>query len=301
MFVGRDGAVRVHCHACGASGDVLDLIAATQGLAPRGSEFSKVIELAAELASSLPDTAMTAPAAAIADTAFAKVAEALLGAAPLAAQDDVVEGLRDRGIFEDARAEGWAALPGDAAGLRGLEQGMAERLGDLWLGSGLADTSGRITSPQHRIIIPWRSPEGLVTTLQRRVATGAPRTKYLLPHARGPLWPYGADVVASAPADGAIAFVEGAIDAISLRLLCRGHGAELIVLGLPGASAWKPCWAKLARGRHVHLAQDADEAGARGAARIHDFLSAAGITDVTRTRPRGANDWNELLRREERP
>jgi len=45
----------------------------------------------------------------------------------------------------------------------------------------------------------------------------------------------------------------------------------------------------------VHLAFDADEAGDRAALVLSGRMYAAGATRVDRQRPRGANDWAELL------
>ncbi len=46
--VGRDGTIACCCHACGARGDVLHLVAAVHGL-DIGREFSRVVAVAAEL------------------------------------------------------------------------------------------------------------------------------------------------------------------------------------------------------------------------------------------------------------
>jgi hypothetical protein len=49
VHVGRDQTIAVRCHACGATGDALSLVAAAHGLEPR-RDFVEVCTIAAELA-----------------------------------------------------------------------------------------------------------------------------------------------------------------------------------------------------------------------------------------------------------
>ena len=289
------------CHACGAAGDALSLVAAVYGLDCQGAAFQKVMRIAEELAHGLEPTAAAPVQVPQAASAFAEVAAALVEVAPLTSQEDVVAYLEERRVLDEALHEGWGALPQNIEALREVEREMAERFPESWFDSGLADAAGRVVSRRHRVLLPWRGPDGLVRTLQRRLIGTDGEKKYLWPPALGPKWPFGVDQMASAPAGADIAFTEGAIDALSLRVLCRQHGIDLVVLGLPSASTWKPQWSDLAQGRPVDLALDPDEAGERGSKHIRDALNIAGITDITRTTPARADDWNNELLEAPRP
>lgn len=143
--------------------------------------------------------------------------------------------------------------------------------------------------PQHRLVIPWRTPRGEIDLVQRRVLEGSPRSKYIFPSGAGPAWPHGIERLAGAPKDAELVIVEGALDALARRAL---DDRGCVVLGLPGANGWRPTWAQLARDRVVRLALDADEAGDRASDAMSAGLFAAGALRVIRERPRGG-DWAE--------
>lgn len=85
-----------------------------------------------------------------------------------------------------------------------------------------------------------------------------------------------------------VAVTEAPIDALSLAWL----GVPAVALCGTSWPGWLPGHL---RGKTVHVAFDADEAGDRAAA---DFANAVSeqCTEYTRLRPTGAKDWNEGLR-----
>ncbi len=148
-----------------------------------------------------------------------------------------------------------------------------------------------MTMPEHRIMIPYRSPNGRIIGLKRR-AIGDGRPKYVNTKGRPLVWPYGVEAVACAAPDEALMFVEGEIDTLDRRAVLRRGGESCVVLGVPGVSSWRREWADYARGRNVAVALDADEAGEAKAGELVRDLYAAGAANVRRLRPRSGKDWN---------
>jgi DNA primase len=99
--------------------------------------------------------------------------------------------------------------------------------------------------------------------------------------------------LAAAGDDMKIVIVEGAIDALSRRLIGRRRGECAAVIGVYSAAT--PCAGlprDLLAGRRVVLAPDADAAGERACEAIaKEFRGVAG--EFIRERPpAGAKDWN---------
>lgn len=85
---------------------------------------------------------------------------------------------------------------------------------------------------------------------------------------------------------------EGAIDLLSMVEL--GYNGD--VIGLPGASTWKPEWFQ--RYRRIALCLDPDKAGQEAATKILDACHKAGIQ--AENRPPKGGDVNEFLRQRKR-
>jgi hypothetical protein len=137
--------------------------------------------------------------------------------------------LQQRRLLELARVDGWAALPGlkwlldiardvcdqfnqyaspagepSGQGLRAALVGAKDTRGqgagisppELLILAGLAqwgrDGKLRAKWGHHRLVIPWRSPDGRISALQRRRIEEAETQKYVFP-AWKPDWPYGSD------------------------------------------------------------------------------------------------------------
>lgn len=328
------GTIRVKCFSCGFGGDVFNLIAAVDGLDSR-ADFPRVVERARQLADMPAPAHHFGPPIRSADEAegppkidpgaFASAAAALLELCPLYAS--VAVGLVARGLLFDAQRDGWGELPQEQPGpFEGDDRSeLATVLGAMranfeadslrWLFS----DRGRLIWSDHRLLIPWRRPDGRPWGLQRRFAplygdeSPSGRTpKYYWPSTAiydpSPRYAYGVDSPALETARE-VWLVEGAPDVLAVRALARNGalGSDVsprpAVLGLPGVEVWPQFRASVlqhVRGRRVLVAFDADQAGDRavkekaGEAMIADLVKA-GAREVVRRRPgAGSKDWAEL-------
>lgn len=299
-FIGRDGALHFRCHACGAHGDVIELVARVRGITARGPEFLVALELTEELAGRLRtnDAATTRRRTSCPDT-FNGVATSLLRHAPFVDDIDVSRYLVGRGIALFARRDGWGALPGTEREQRTLiEQVVADVGESAWASSGLENAAGGFMYAEHRLVIPWRGPGGDITGLQRRrLDEGDPR--YVVSRDHGLKWPYGTEHLFGLDglrtAGHPLVICEGALDVLAYREIARSRREQVVVIGIPSATGWITDWADLGRGRRVLVAVDADTAGNTVATTIMRDLTAAGALDVRRVVPEVGTDWAEQL------
>lgn len=317
--VASDGTIAVRCFACGFTGSVFDLVGAVRGLDPK-RDFHQVKAEAAELVGMTldddrqrhqerarrPRAPRPAPEPRPEPKPTDEALTALCGVLATVGRldhdpfaTDACSYLESRHLLAEARAAEWFALPP-----------VPQQTGLMaWLAT-LADTAGadvarehapgwtredlevlgwlpRIPQPHNRLCIPWRDPSGRVTTVQRRRLDGG-KPKYYFPDGRGAAWPFGIERLR----DGApVAIVEGAGDTLAYRTLCRMHGIDRDVIGLPGTQGWQPQWAELLRGREVIVALDADDAGERAAVKLAEVARQAGARSVRRVVPNGPGDW----------
>lgn len=325
----NDGTIAVRCHACGASGDALSLVAAARGLDVK-RDFPTVLAEAASVAglhvaasdarAGRPALAKTGAAKArrarhlqpepkLDDATFAAMAKVLLAAGrlddgPIAA--DVTRYLARRKLLDVAREDGWAALPppgeAQAAWARVLRDVFGEPALTL---SGLAwrrDGALTLAYPSHRLVIPWRSPDGAVLTLQRRRIDRIAERKYVFPAGRPARWPYGIERLRASSGrarEPVLAIVEGAVDVLAFRWLARRDGFDCVELGLAGVHSWDAAWARHAGERAV-IGLDADQAGHLAVGGIAHDLVLAGVERLERWKPRAGKDWADTLL-DERP
>lgn len=317
---GADGTVRVRCFGCDLSGDALTLVAAVNRLAAR-RDFPRVLERAASLAGTTLDKAparrLAAPPPlpptrpALPDDIFGAIAGALLSWGRLDGStlvSDVELYLAGRRLLDDARAEGWGALPppGESAacwaralvdifGANAEQSGLLRKVGPGWA----------FTHPENRLLIPWRSPSGEIYTIQRRRlddARGPGAQKYVFPAGRAARWPYGCErVTAGAP----LAIVEGAFDVLALRRIAPVEGKEAWILGLAGTGCVEHA-AKVPVGKVAIVALNSDDAGTaaiQGKTRkdgsrqqgLVEVLTRAGATRILRWNPAPSKDWGARL------
>ena len=327
--VAPDRTIAAHCHACGASGDALSLIAAARGLDLR-RDFREVlaegariagldpsgIALRPSLAKARPPASkrakslgplpvpgprtgnVPAPPPAIDDATFSAISHVLLDLgrlddSPIAR--DVSRYLGSRKLLDLARADRWAALPppGDtqSAWLKLLVDVFGrealEASGLVWRrGKGIG-----FAHPAHRLVIPWRSPDGAVTTLQRRRIDRESEKKYVFPAGRPTRFPYGIEKVRPGET---LAIAEGAADVLALRWLLRRDGVDAAVVGLAGAQSWDGAYAKYA-GERAIIGLDADRTGHLAVGAIAHDLVLAGVTRLERWKPRVGKDWADTL------
>lgn len=317
---GPDGTIRAKCFGCGATGNVFDLIAASQGWDKRG-RFLDVLDIAADLAR-LPRPERHAarerptvvrvidrPAAppeedsARDESATAQVAALLSHLAPVTASAEAMAYLRSRGL-DESEALKWYALPTGAARDRIVEAIVEEMGRDAWMRSGLASRRGWWAGKWSglRLVIPWRDPSGNVTTLQGRLIgeAGDEAQKFAFAWGHGPRWPYGCDALARHDAGATVVVTEGAIDAESFNVLARRSRANAVAVALPSVSsvvAWEPSWFRLFSGRRCAAGLDNDDAGKDHTPGLVAKLSvSAAPGGVGVLVPKGAKDWNDVLR-----
>jgi DNA primase len=325
VYLGDDGTIAAKCHGCGASGDALSLVAAVSGLDPR-RDFAAVLDEAARIAGvrlSSPSTGYTstrpapaprpAPAARerglepLGDDAFAELADALLELCPVEREADALAYLEDRGVA--ALATGWGALPADRDRIAAVRDALVARFGrETWLRCGLAHGDGPRAGDwlfaEHRLVIPWRAAgvSGSVLSLQRRLlrAPSSPREpKYVVTRGRAATVPFGCEDALEELGEGVeVCVVEGALDALAMRLLARRARRARAVVAIPGVEHWAKHLAQLgalARGRVAVVALDADAAGERHVGELAAELVKAGATRVVRSRPTAGKDWCDVL------
>lgn len=324
VTLGPDRTIRVRCFSCEFAGDAFHLIAAAEGLTlPR--DFPRVVERARAIANMAPGEAGARPdrprpvepegPPKIDPAAFAASAAMLLEACPL--RSSVAVGLRARGILAEAQRDGWGELPLDrpgpfegddrselAAALEPLRANFEPASLRWLLGEG-----GRVIRELHRLLIPWRRPDGRVWGLQRRWApvygdeTPERAPKYAWPsrdvYDPSPRHAFGVDSPDLATAEE-IWLAEGATDALALRALNRAARAprRMAALAVPGVATWPAFRASVlphVRGRVVHVSLDADRAGDDAVAAVARDVAAAGARLVDRPKPPGGlKDWAEL-------
>lgn len=234
---------------------------------------------------------------------FHNVASALLELCPLDGQPDVFEYVMSRRLVIGATKAQCAALPppfrqapllAELAGRFGADT--LVRAGLVHQPEGGAPDLRRLVFAENRLVLPWRAPNGSIDTLQRRRIDQSDARKYVFATGRKPLYPFGVEQLAHAATDVALAFCEGALDAMALRLLAHRDALTLIPLAVPGVDGWNPAWARFAKGRRALVALDADVAGEGRRKRMVADLYAAGALEVHHMRPRGgAKDWAEML------
>lgn len=308
LRTGNDGTLYFHCFGCSAGGDVLTLIATIYGLDAR-TQFPAIVSAAVKTIDQIDQigrddhlllsngfSASSNTQSSVCDSRdFDRVAQIILTACPLTSSPDALEYLSDRRVLDLAQRDGWAVLPETPTGQGDIIEAIVDEVGDIvWQGSGLCCSPRSFVWPQHRLVIPWVAAHGTVDTLQRRGLRelGGNTPRYVFPRGRKPVMPYGSEKLhAAVPV---IAFVEGAIDVLSMRKLCALHSAVRDVVGLPGLT-WRREWAHLAAKRIALVCLDADGPGDRTVQSIASDLRAAGATAVHRAKPVEGKDWNDVL------
>ena len=347
----QGGDLVAFCRSCRQGGDAIALAAASLGLDVKSAFVETVKRIAEAVRVNIetmehrpsrrreraPERAPFAPTPpapiGAGDRAFGALAALVLARGRLDGGaycndveiEDVCDYLRGRGLLDIARAEGWGALPpaGSVAGRAWcgmLRDAVPSIAADLDVDAAIvaaelrAITRGEgFETPDHRLVIPFRAPDGSLYTWQRRAFDDRP-DKYRVPSSedapnvaaregrgRSCRWPYGAERFAAAPKDAPVVYCEGPIDAAVFRHLDAAAGRVRVVLGPAGVGSWPldGGHALFATGRVAFIATDADEPNKQGK-RPGEIAAQtwgadawrAGALDVVRLLPpAGFKDW----------
>jgi DNA primase len=157
--------------------------------------------------------------------------------------------------------------------------------------SEVTDTFGR-----HRIRFPFRL-DGQVPYHQDRATDDAARVRWLSPKGKRPI-PYQADRMRLAKERGHVFVVEGVTDVVALVDVYTSPA----VVGIPGASAWRPTWAPAFGGLVVFVVADNDTAGEAFRTRVAGDLQPVARSVKHLLVPPACNDvasWRQGLDVEE--
>ncbi len=302
------------CFACGFSGTELDVIAALNGIGSlRGQDFAQVVELAEKIAGTNSSPSVTS------GTKTADPPWRDKDAATLERFIDMLVVWTDRDE-RDRHLSRWG-LRGEDAGEDVLlmprdeydhtnrplqfsffcavcDEVSVEALNRSGIAS---EEPPRFLYTEHLLTTVWRTPDGQPYNLRRRILRelnqGEKTPRYVVLSnghiGQRPSWPFGVHRLKEKP-DTPVAIAEGALDALAVEAIARDQGNEILGLGLPSASDWKPEWARLLKGREVLVATDDDDAGRSAANRIRNDLERIGV-EWERATPVGEGDWADAL------
>lgn len=356
VTIGNSGTIRVHCFSCHFQGDVFSLIAKVYGL-DLEKDFPEILAMGADMAgivlegapgggegdggkrprlrllpaiprgdsASLPLPKLSATIEE--EIAFGKAVDVLSDRFPISSDPGIAEGLGERCLLAEAKAERWAALP--KTGLVTLFD--VPELAPLRPMIVRQNAAGHDYAlfRDHRLVIPWRRPDGRVWSFQRRFspkdgtedpkmlgagtlsADGKKRhiPKFVWPSAVDyqprECFPFGADAYeAYDKGTDEVWWVEGASDTLALRVLNRqgmlakdGSARRMVALGLPGVQTldlYVPALGPLTKGRRGIVGVDGDAAGQTVAHTWRAMQMALGAKEsVIKVPPE--KDWNLFL------
>lgn len=305
--VADDGTIAARCHACGWSGDAIDLV-----MAVRGHTFPEALAELARMTGryDLLDANANATRAPrppqerrpalrvvppVSDDRFHEIATWLIENCPIGESEEARAYLESRHILADAEAAGCAALP-EARRQSSVVTEMRRLFGDDAEKCGLF-RFGAFLFADNRLIIPWKDRAGRIATLQRRRLDAGDEHRYVFCAGRGPREPFGIDAFVEGVAAAPLVVSEGALDALARRKLARLDGDDAVIVAVPSASTpMLDVLAELATGRELYLSLDNDAAGDKAAVQIAEACNGI-ATKMVRERPQGAKDAGELLQR----
>lgn len=272
LRTGRDGILIAHCFGCNESGTILALVAAINGLSTSGSDFVKVVELAAEMVGGVTAMApmVRAPAAPPEYPPREEVALAWLSA-------------HDQTTLMDK----WVASRGLGGRHLGIKAFSTEH---LWLPGWCSywQSSG------HVVLIPTYDFQGIMRSLRGR-ATRPSRVKEVSPTG------FSSKGLAMANPTG-LSLLRGASNPRD-AIICEGAPDFLSWYGKPNTAvfgifsgSWSQNLAISLRGMRIEVRTHLDVAGEMYYREIASSMPLGGGTTVIRsTLDHGYKDDNEAL------
>jgi DNA primase len=293
-----------YCFACGAKGDVFDLVGHLLGCSFREA-VEAVCQYLGLQSPSVPGRQRQRPVPA---RVVARPSADEKPAIPLERRVEILTRFARATWVEPKIPDDHPAL--DYLDQRGISPALARAKGIGFVGdyraaqetllklfplselqaSGLFNDKGNLRLFRHRLILPFlfdRDAYGLQARNidwknkdedgPKEILVGSPRI------------PFNSDILAGEIEQ--VFLTEGAIDCLSLSEL------GLPAVGIPGALGFKPEWAALFAGvPEIVIAFDQDEAGRRGARKVAGAFDAAGRGGIKMVRwPPGIKDANDFI------
>lgn len=117
-------------------------------------------------------------------------------------------------------------------------------------------------------LIPARNQKGEIVDLCR----WAPGFSGIMRSPGSEIYPVFFEELCMAKPESQVYVCEGEWDAIALRWLVNKTGTDAVVVGMPGATVFKPAWVPIFRDRKVTLCYDNDKAGVSGETKAATLL-----------------------------
>lgn len=294
FFVGGDGNWRAHCHSCGWSGSVIDMVATVMGLSTDGAVIWLLeraglrsplqVDPGFGRRSSQPrppspapsDDSMAAPQplakAPVDDIDRWEVFRQLLAYARPVDFADPSPGhswlLKAKGIRLSTQAAfGIRWLADYQQANAGLKQAFAP---DLLKSLGLLTKDQNLAFYRHRLLFPFCLQYMPVYVQGRDVAATGKQGRFMNPSSETPCL-YNVDVLQAArEAQQPVMICEGATDTLTLSQ------AGYYAVGVIGVGGFKKAWVDLFTGLSVFIAFDGDPAGRNSAMKVAGVFDAAG-------------------------
>lgn len=293
LFLKADGEWRFHCFRCKAGGSAIDFVAHEDGISL--TEAAKKLIHAgggfvaiAGRGPTPPTKRVTARERGAAMGAIIKAIAARQVIDPIVRDYLVKQRQIPRKVVEEAHARGLLhTLPGNADAA------------DVWLRlnveadtmarSGVQRKGARRSAAAYRPLV-FLPPGGECCEFVSIVG-GEPKALQYGDQEYPLVWKPRGQVTK-------VCVVEGGIDLLSVVAL--GFSQDTLIIGLLGASAWRPQWIEQINARYPGatwlVALDNDQGGDASSDRMIEEITAAGLPAM-RLRPwGGGNDWNDALK-----
>jgi DNA primase len=274
------------CFSCGKGGDVIDAAALIWGISHRDALHRLAKEQWVDVTAPIPPRPQKSEGDKERQEALKEALKRLQRAAAAHVHEDEVVNylIRDRGIpgriIAQAQAQGMLGfLPKDPLRAKML---LEDRVGkDLMIRAGLWNPEKKMPGVAYRPIIFFMPGLDSAEFRLARKAGEGERKAIRYGSASRPWYWSGED-------GSRLAVVEGAIDLLSLVAL----GFKGDVVGIPGASVWRPEW--FAWASRVYTCLDPDKAGRIATQRIIAACERMGIEVIDKSPVEG--DVNDILR-----
>ena len=280
---------RFKCFGCGAAGDAIDLYSQVKGI-----DLRKALQ---ELGGPdlEPVTRNTVKKPIQANTAtqkdYSTIYQALQEYCKQSPANDIKRAalayLTDRGLKKETITTFQIFVIADYAATSNYMKSRFS-LSDLQ-GAGLFSESGKLIFYKHPLIIPFFK-DGKIIYLQGRTIGTPPENTQKYQFLAGLSFPmFNQDILQQTQPGGKVYLTEGAFDA----MIINQEGRPAVALG--SASTFRAEWLQLFTGLKPVVAFDKDAAGQKGALKLKEIFTGAGISITQLHLPPGFKDITEFF------